>query len=156
MPSRAHAMAWTGTPCSPRSRMTVRPIGVSAPNRIAGGYAVLSPIWRAQTRPLGNGPYAGIDDVEALLPICFAQTVRVVDVRATRPAPEAKQGQLTGHHRQTSRHRACVPWLHDDQQVPDVKFEILGRTGAMLRKPDRPPRRNPERARVGWRTGVRR
>src|SRR5271169_5316427 len=102
MPLRDRAIAWTGTPCSPRSRMIVRPIGVSAPSRIAGGCAVLSPIWRAQTRPLGNVPDSGIDDVEALLPIRLLQTVRVVNVRATRPAPQAKQGHLAGHRRQTS------------------------------------------------------
>ena len=156
MPWRDRAMAWTGTPCSPRSRMIVRPIGVSAPSRIAGGYVVLSLIRRARTRPLSDCPHSGIDDVEALLPIGFAQTVRVMNVRPTGPAPQAKQSYLAGHHRQTSQQRACLPWLHDYQQVPAKKFEILGGAGAMLREFDRSAGSSTERAWVGRRACLRR
>src|SRR5262250_3818308 len=102
MPSRDRATAWTGTPCSPNSRIIVGPTGSSAPNRIAGGSVALLLMQQAPTHFLGNGQHRRIDDIEALFPIPFTQSVRVVNVRAPGPAPETEQGQLARNGRRAT------------------------------------------------------
>src|ERR1700720_4531587 len=131
MPSRDRATAWTETPCSPSSRMIVRPTGVSAPSRMAGGNFASYVIWRVRMHPIGDGPHGRIDDVEAALPIRFTQSVRVVNMRTGRPAPQAEQGQLAASRWQESRNSPCLPRFHDDQQVAGLEFEIRSIAGAV-------------------------
>jgi hypothetical protein len=62
---------------------------------MAGGSVALMVI-DAQTNPFCYRLYRRIDDIEALSPICFAETVRVVDMRARRSTPYTEQCQLIG------------------------------------------------------------
>src|SRR5258708_5282590 len=131
MPSRDRATAWTETPCSPSSRMIVRPTGVSAPSRMAGGNFASDVIWRVRTHPIGDGLHGRIDDVEASLPICLTQSMRVVNMRTGRSAPQTKQGQLAASRSQESRNSSRLPRFHDDQQVTGLEFEIRRIAGAV-------------------------
>src|SRR5437879_887608 len=124
MPSRDRATAWTETPCSPRSRMIVRPTGVSAPSRMAGGNFASDVIWRVRTHPIGDGLHGRINDVEASLPIRFTQPMRVVNMRTGGPAPQAEQGQLAISRWQKSRNSPRLPRFHYDQQITGLQLEI--------------------------------
>src|SRR5260370_35592058 len=124
MPSRDRATAWPETPCSASWGMIVRPNGVSAPSRMAGGNFASDVIWRVPTHPIGDGLHGRIDDVEASLPIRFTQSMRVVNMRTARPAPQTKQGQLAASRWQEPRNSPRLPRFHDDQEVAGLDVEI--------------------------------
>src|SRR5260370_22309345 len=124
MPSRDRATAWTETPCSPSSRMIVRPTGVSAPSRMAGGNFASDVIWRVRTHPIGDGLHGRIDDVEASLPIRFTQSMRVVNMRTARPAPQTKQRQLAASRWQEPPNSPRRPRFHVDPVGTGLVFEI--------------------------------
>ena len=60
------------------------------PSRMPGGKFASDVIWRVRAHPIGNSLHGRSDDVEASPPIGFTQSMRIVNMRTSRPAPQAE------------------------------------------------------------------